>query len=115
MKRHFLLYLVLALVTTGLTPTQVSAAPDPFMQQIEKITALVEQKNWTEAEKHTDKLPEVFKRVKWKYQLLGDENEYEEIEKEIFNVRAAVHKKDSTQAAVSLASIRAMVHLIYTL
>jgi hypothetical protein len=49
-----------------------------------------------------------------KLQLLGDEEEYEEMSREIDKLEAAVQEKDKKQAKVSLATIQSILDEIYS-
>ncbi|XEC93459.1 DUF4363 family protein [Paenibacillus tarimensis] len=87
---------------------------DPVIEKVQSINKLVEQHLWEQASQASGTIKQVFHKNKWKYQLLGDEAEYEQLEREIDKLSAAVHEKDSTQSKIIVAAILSILEHIYS-
>jgi hypothetical protein len=106
---------VIALVSLTIAAGRADAAGvDPVEKQADAIMELIERKQWDEAVEPTKKLKELYLKNKWKYQLLGDEEEFEHLNLEIDKLRVAVRTKDSTEAQIILATIQSILTDIYT-
>ncbi|GAA0593614.1 hypothetical protein GCM10009001_07230 [Virgibacillus siamensis] len=85
-----------------------------FYQEIQEINDTVDQADWKQTKAGVKKLSKVYKKQKWKLQLLGDEAEYEGINVELQVLKQSVQAKDKTQVKVSLGTIRGHLLDIYS-
>ncbi|WP_245799369.1 DUF4363 family protein [Virgibacillus siamensis] len=85
-----------------------------FFHEMQDINKTVEQKDWDQAKANVKKLSQLYKKEKWKLQLLGDEAEYEGINVELQVLKESVQAKDKTQTKVSLGTIRGHLKDIYS-
>jgi hypothetical protein len=85
----------------------------PIKYQIQEIKALVDGKNWSEASMAARNLKQLYEEKKWKLQLLGDETEYEGIDREIDKLSAAIEEKEPVQIKLGLAQIHTYLKSIY--
>jgi len=93
----------------------LSKAGEPFYKQISQINRLVQKGHWKAAEKETSALRKMYQKKKWKLQLIGDEGEYEGLDREMDRLSEAVSAKDKAQTKVELGAIRSLIRNIYSL
>jgi hypothetical protein len=106
-------FIAMASLTIGVGSAE-AAGVDPVEKQADAILELIERNQWDEAVEPTMKLKELYQKNKWKYQLLGDEEEFEHLNLEIDKLRVAVRMKDSSEAQLILATIQSILTDIYT-
>lgn len=82
---------------------------------INELEQYVDAENWTEAGHAVKELDRHFRRKYWLLQLLGDEEEYEGIDRNMAQVTAAVKERDKTQVKLLLAETRMMLRHIFSL
>ena len=87
----------------------------PLIQKVTSIISYVEYDQWTIANQEVAKLRGMYKKEKWKLQLLGDEEEYEGLDREFDHLASAAHDQDKTEAKKSLVHIRAILKAIYSM
>lgn len=110
-----LLFLFIIMLPLGPEHTLAAQWDDAVEKQAQMILLLINQNKWEESVEPSKKLKELYNKNKWKYQLLGDEGEYEQLNHEIEKLQMAVQEKDSTQAKIILSTIIAIVKDIYSL
>src|SRR5690606_37240650 len=88
---------------------------DPLSKKIDQIQELVYRKQWEPAAAEVRHLENLYHKSKWKLQLLGDETEYEGMERELSKLKSAVEIWDSAQAMLQLATLRSILQAIYTM
>lgn len=93
----------------------ISPSPDPIYRQAKSISTFINHKDWEKAIQKSDELKKLYQDNRWKYQLLGDEGEYEELNREIDRLRAAVKEKDRKQANIMIAAILSILEEIYSM
>lgn len=91
------------------------AESNELLFQIEAIESSVENETWTLAEEQSKELVNVYDRQKWKLQLIGDEEEYEELIQNINMLKAVISERDATQSKMLISRIRSIVDTIYSL
>lgn len=82
---------------------------------IDELEQRVEAGDWAAADRAVDELERHFRRKYWLLQLLGDEEEYEGIDRNMAQVKAAVKERDRTQVNLLLAETRMMLRHIFSL
>lgn len=90
-------------------------AGEAFHQVIQQINQMIEKENWQGALKKTSELRALYQKKQWKLQLLGDEGEYEGLNRELDQLYAAVKAKDKSESKVELAAVGSYIKSIYSL
>ena len=90
-------------------------APKAVQNQVKNITISILNKDWHKAYKQTTNFRKYFDKNKWKFQLMGDEVEYESISNDIENLKAALIAKDRTQALIIASDIKEIFNQIFEL
>jgi len=87
----------------------------PIYQIITEIQDNLMSKNWDTADQYTQKLDRYYRKHLWKYQLMGDEAEYESATNDISQLRTAIAVKDNKQAMLILSTLKKTLQHIYSL
>jgi hypothetical protein len=87
----------------------------PLIQKVTQIISYVEYDQWSLANQEVAKLRGMYKKEKWKLQLLGDEEEYEGLDREFDHLVSAAQDQDKTESKKSLVHIRAILKAIYSM
>lgn len=82
---------------------------------ISEVEQHVDQGLWEEAGRTSHELASHFRKILWMLQLLGDEEEYESLERRIGQLKAAIGEKDKTESKLLLSDIRSILQSIYSL
>lgn len=88
---------------------------DTFFNQINDIEHALENPNWSEITTQAKGLKELYKKDKWKLQLLGDEDEYESLYESINRLITAIEMEDLTITRMELTDIHTYIENIYSL
>ncbi|TXL64055.1 DUF4363 family protein [Cerasibacillus terrae] len=86
-----------------------------FFNQINEIENSLEDPNWDKITLQAEELKEMYKKDKWKLQLLGDEEEYETLYESINKLIIAIEEKDRTNIRLELSVIHTHIEDIYSL
>lgn len=86
-----------------------------FFNQINEIENTLEYPNWDKITAQAEELKEMYKKDKWKLQLLGDEDEYESLYESINKLIVAIEEKDRTNIRLELSVIHTHIEDIYSL
>jgi outer membrane murein-binding lipoprotein Lpp len=84
-----------------------------ILNKTEEISSLVDQGHWDQIALEINTLHTLYQNQKWKFQFLGDEQEYEGMEREIDKLSAVVKEKDNVQIKLGLAEIESYLNSIY--
>ncbi|UFU00286.1 hypothetical protein KO561_04860 [Radiobacillus kanasensis] len=84
-----------------------------FKSSLIQIEGLVDSEEWDKASEEAYQLRDIYQNEKWKYQLLGDENNYKGIQKEMEKLLASISVEDKKQVKVETAVIRTLYKDIY--
>jgi len=87
----------------------------PIYQITIEIQDNLTSKNWDAADQYTQKLDRYYRKHLWKYQLMGDEAEYESATNDIAQIRTAIAVKDHKQALLILSNLKETLQHIYSL
>ncbi|HET7657245.1 MAG TPA: DUF4363 family protein [Bacillales bacterium] len=122
MKRLFTGFALAATISAGFIAVplegfaqQQAQAGEGFFKKISQIDKLVDKGKWQEAAKETTALRKLYQKKKWKMQLLGDEGEYEGLDRELDQLAAAVSTKDKSETKIELGAVRSLFKNIYSL
>lgn len=85
----------------------------PIYQKSEEITDLINQSQWQKAGEEAEAIGDLYKKTKWKLQLLGEEVEYNELEQEISKLKVSIEEKDRREAKTNIVLIQDYVRAIY--
>ncbi len=85
----------------------------PIYQKSEEIIDLLNQSQWEKAADEAAAIRDLYKKNKWKFQLLGDETEYSELDQEISKLKISIEEKDKHEAKTNLVLIQDYIKAIY--
>ncbi|MGV3487647.1 MAG: DUF4363 family protein [Tuberibacillus sp.] len=107
-------WVMLTLLLFGLAANTASAnAPKDIQTKLKNLSGSILKSDWDKAYKQTVDLRDHFNKNRWKYQLLGDEQEYEGISNDIENLKAAIIAKDKASALIFVYDIKEVFNQIY--
>ena len=116
LKKLTFKWVLLTLLVFGLAANTASAnAPKDIQNRVKNLSSSILKSDWDQAYKQTVDLRNHFNKNRWKYQLLGDEQEYEGISNDIENLKAAIIAKDKASALIYVYDIREVFNQIYQL
>lgn len=75
----------------------------------------IEQQEWDKALTTIKEFENLYEDRKWKLQLLGELEDYKELELEIVTLKESLKEEDRFEAKVGLRQIEHRLHLIYEL
>jgi len=90
-----------------------SIKKDPVHSHSSEVTALVDELEWNKAEQGADDLEKLFKKNKWKYQLLGTDTEYMGVDRHIKKLQISIEEKDKEEAKKDSAMIKHYIESLY--
>jgi DNA polymerase III delta prime subunit len=82
---------------------------------IAELQHQIEQEEWVHALSQINKFQKKYEQRKWKLQLLGELDDYKEIELEIGSLKEGVKEKDKLESMIALSEIKQRLHIIYHL
>lgn len=86
-----------------------------FKLLIEETQQLIKTENWVEIEQHVQQIDTYYNAVKWKLQLLGDEDEYESLQESVNHLKQAAKLHETSDCEKELTTIETYVQQIYSL
>ncbi|MFD1335757.1 DUF4363 family protein [Oceanobacillus iheyensis] len=111
MKKVIVLLCCLLFLTACTSPIGGAA----FFDYINALEKGLDEPDWEEISMQAKKLKKMYEKDKWKFQLIGDEGEYEELYKSINNLLATVKEKDTLSTRMEIANTRSLLEDIYSL
>lgn len=106
-KKFIVKGVILFLMIFGLAVHPAEAqAPKAVKTKVKDITTTIQNKDWDKAFKLTVDFRKYYDKNKWKYQLMGDEQEYEGLANDIEKLKAAILAKNKAQALILTYDIR---------
>lgn len=87
----------------------------PIFQKADQIEKLVGEKQWGKASVEAEALMKMYQKQKWKFQLLGDEAEYEGLSQEIAKLQAAIKVQGQVETHVAIAAIKELLVQMYSM
>lgn len=106
------IYLCFLLLLSACT---IKVGGEEFFSCIDEMEQELNQPNWEKLSSKANEIKELYKKSKWKIQLIGDEGEYEGLDESINNLIASIKEKDTTNTRMELATIRTIIEDIYSL
>lgn len=85
----------------------------PMYKKSEEIIDLINQSQWEKAGDEAKIISDLYKKTKWKLQLLGEELEYNELEQEISKLQISIEEKDKREAKTNIVLIQDYIRAIY--
>src|SRR5690606_16474310 len=110
--KKMMIYICLLLLLTG---CENNIGGDAFFHKINEIENALDEPNWDDVVYQAKELKELYKKDKWKLQLLGDEDEYESLHESINKLITATKGKDLTNIKMELTTIHTYIEDIYSL
>ncbi|MCT1577936.1 DUF4363 family protein [Oceanobacillus kimchii] len=111
MKKAMVFLCCLLLLTACTSPVGGTA----FFDHIDALEKGLDEPDWEEISIQAKKLKKMYEKDKWKFQLIGDEGEYEELYKSINNLLATVKEKDTLSTRMEIANTRSLLEDLYSL
>lgn len=112
MFKRSIVYMIVLIVLTGCS---AQTGEKDLMSTIEKIEQGIKEKDVLELKVQANKVKELYKKNDWKIHLIGDEGEYERLNESINRLIAAIEAEELTDAKIELATLKTIVHDIYSL
>lgn len=107
--------IVVSCILLILSGCEMNAGGNTFYHQINEIEIALENSDWDETLSEAENLKEMYKKQKWKLQLLGDENEYEGLNESIHKLISAIKLQDLVSIKMELITIQTNIENIYSL
>lgn len=112
MIKKFVLCLVGIMLITGCS---AQTGEKDLMKTIENIEQGIAQEDISFLKEQANLIKELYKKNDWKIHLIGDEGEYERLNESINRLIAAIDAEELTDAQIELATLKTIVHDIYSL
>lgn len=109
--KKIILYTVIIILLSGCNVV----GGDLFYNPLNQIEETLDQSDWDQAEKYASVFEDIYRKNKWKLQLIGDEGEYEGLNESIQRMIASIKEKDMKNVRVELATARSLISDIYSL
>lgn len=116
MKKYRLIFgwiLILSLVT-GCNAIKTNE-DDLLFRTIAELQYQVDEEEWDNALEHIKEFERKYEDRKWKLQLLGEIDDYKEIELETKQLIETIKEKDKLESKVGLSHIKHRLNIIYHL
>ncbi|HHW38543.1 MAG TPA: hypothetical protein GXX18_15125 [Bacillales bacterium] len=85
----------------------------PIYKKSEEIMGLITHSQWKKAEDEAKAIKDLYKKNKWKYQLLGNEAEYSYLQQELSKLQMSIEEQDQLQAKTNVVVIQDYIKAIY--
>lgn len=107
------LFLIFSLIT-GCNAIKTKE-DDLLFHTIAELQYQVDEEEWEQALLHIKEFERKYEHRKWKLQLLGEIDDYKEIELETKQLIEAIKEEDKLEAKVGLSHIKHRLNIIYHL
>ncbi|MCR3920964.1 MAG: DUF4363 family protein [Firmicutes bacterium] len=104
----------LLLITTGCSVFK-SEKDDVLFSTVIELQQQINNQEWRQALTNTGNFQNHYKNRKWKLQLLGEAEDYKEIEVKTLVLREAIKQKDELEANTTLEEILYRLQVIFEL
>jgi DNA polymerase III delta prime subunit len=82
---------------------------------IDELQHQIEKEEWVHVLSNINEFQEKYEQRKWKLQILGEIDDYKEIELEIGALKEYVKEKDKLESMIALSEIKQRLQIIYHL
>lgn len=106
--------LIAVFIIGGWSSTDQAQLGQSFFQKIDQVNSAIDKENWPKAGRETSELRKMYQKKKWKIQLVGDEGEYEGLERVLAKLTVSVQEKEKSEAKMELSDFRALLKAIYS-
>lgn len=86
-----------------------------LLNSVTNLQHQIEKDEWDKALSNINKFENLYEERKWKLQLLGELEDYKEVELEIAALKESVKEQEKLDAKIGLAQIKHRLHVIYNL
>src|SRR5690625_2967301 len=86
---------------------------DPVHSHSNEVMSLVDEFEWNKAKRGAEDLEQLFKKNKWKYQLLGTDTEDMGLDRHIKKLQISIEEKDKEEAKKDTAMIKHYIESMY--
>ncbi|WP_158077315.1 DUF4363 family protein [Caenibacillus caldisaponilyticus] len=115
MKKMLAALALTACLTAAPLARAEAQTPKPVKIKLIRIEQSIEHNNWQKAWRQTADFQRYYRKNEWKYQLMGDEQEYEQLAVDIEQLKAAIKAKDRAGVLKLTANIKATLDQIFQL
>ncbi len=112
--RVLLVLLIFTITVTGCELIKTEK-DDRLLNTLTELQQQIESKEWDKALVKVGDFHNQYEDRKWKLQLLGEKEDYNEIELQFVTLEETIKEKDGLQANISLGQIKHRLHSIYRL
>lgn len=88
---------------------------DLLFHSVTELQHQIEKEEWDKALSNINKFENLYEERKWKLQLLGELEDYKEIELEIVALKESVKEQEKLDAKIGLGQIKHRLDVIYNL
>ncbi|MFD1040361.1 DUF4363 family protein [Virgibacillus byunsanensis] len=86
---------------------------DLLFNAVTEIELQVDKKEWDKSTSTINEFQELYEKRKWKLQLLGEMEDYKEIELEMGTLKESLKDQDQLESKISLGQIMKRLQIIY--
>lgn len=108
---QFIIMTICFLLLIGCSNEKIKSLP--IYKKSEEITDLINHSQWEKAGNEAKAISDIYKKNKWKLQLLGEELEYNELEQEISKLQISIEEKDKLESKTNIVLIQDYIRAIY--
>ncbi|WP_018922726.1 DUF4363 family protein [Salsuginibacillus kocurii] len=88
---------------------------DLLFATLGEIREHIEEEEWEEAYAHIEEFQKRYEEQKWKLQLLGGVEDYNEIELQILQFKETIKEEDALESKIGLSQMKHRLTIIYHL
>ena len=107
-----LLFLLVTLTGCDLLKTEKDHL---LLTSVTKTETHLDKKEWDQALANINDFQDLYNQRKWKLQLLGELEDYKEIESEIISLKVSLKDEDELESRIGLGEIIYRLNVIYNL
>ncbi|OIJ15268.1 hypothetical protein BKP35_05315 [Anaerobacillus arseniciselenatis] len=86
-----------------------------LLQSTTELEQLIKKEDWETAMENIEKFERHYDQRKWKLQLLGELEDYKEIELQLLSLKENINNEEETEAIISIKQINHLLNIIYNL
>ncbi|WP_157812034.1 DUF4363 family protein [Alteribacter populi] len=107
--------IIIIIFLTGCSNVSITEKDELLFEKIDELHVQIDQEQWEKALSNINEFQNSYEHRKWKMQLLGAIDDYEEIELEIEKLKETLKDQDELESKVGLREIKHRMFLIYNL
>ncbi|MBP1970170.1 hypothetical protein J2Z83_002288 [Virgibacillus natechei] len=115
MPFKFIMALLLLLITSTGCDLLKTEKDDLLIRSVTEIEDQIDQEEWDKAISDIHDFQELYDSRKWKLQLLGELEDYKQIELEILGLQQSLKEEDFMEAKIGVGHIKHRLNMIYNM